>query len=116
MTVVVMVVIALELSHPSGVAAPGHCFIYEEDEADVWHDVEEVGSEATIEALEALVPPGLLDAVPEVVILRMLVLHAGPQHLVGVGGDRCKQLGQGGKGEVFHHGLWERRKRFRLPC
>lgn len=88
-----VVVIALELTQPSGITAPGHGFIYEEDEADVWHDVEEVGGEATVEALDALVPPGLLDAVPEVVVVGVLVLHAGPQHLVGVGGDCSEQLG-----------------------
>lgn len=98
----------LELTQPSRVAAPRHGLVYEEDEADVGHDVEEVGGEATVEALETLVPPGFLDAVPEVVVVGMLVLHAGPQHLVGIGGDCSKQLGQGGEGEVLYHSLWEK--------
>ena len=95
----------------SGVAAPGHCLVNEEDQANVGHDVEEVRGEAPVEALETLVPPSLTYAVPQVVVVGVLVLHARSQHLVWVGGDCGKQLGEGGKGEVFHHCLQRRRWR-----
>lgn len=51
------------MTRPSGIVAPGDSFVYEEDKANIGHDVEEVRRQATVEALQTLVPPGFFDAV-----------------------------------------------------
>ena len=79
--------------------------VNDEDQADVGHHVDKIGRHAAIEAPNALQPPGVANALPQVPVDGELVLHARPQHLVGVGGHRSKQLREGGEREVLRGGL-----------
>ena len=81
--------------------ASRHLLVDEQHEANVWQDVNEVGSETLVKSPHSLVPVCVPYALEGAVVVTVLVLQARPDNLVGVrryGGD---ELGRGGEKYVF---------------
>ena len=82
-----------------------HLLVDEQYEANVWQDVNEVGSETLVKPPHPLVPVSVPDALESAIVVTVLVLKARPHNLVRVrryGGDK---LGQGGEEYVFSGSL-----------
>ena len=82
-----------------------HLLVDEQHEANVWQDVNEVGSETLVKSPHSLVPVCVPYALEGAVVVTVLVLQARPDNLVGVrryGGD---ELGRGGEKYVFGSSL-----------
>ena len=77
-----------------------HILVREEDQANVWHHVDQVGGQSLVKPPGPLKPHNPVDAIPGAGVPTLSVLQAGSHHLVGVGRQGRQQLGDCGECEI----------------
>ena len=88
-----------------------HLLVDEQYEANVWQDVNEVGSETLVKPPRPLVPVSVPDALESAVVVTVLVLKTRPHNLVRIRRYSGDELGQGCEEYVFSGCLKKERTR-----